>query len=279
MRVLFLIPGGESAQLDALPAAAAVARQLNAQVQVACPSGVISVWKLLPEVEKAIPFSFEATASLADWANLLGTVREPDFQACINLATGWPTNLMLSLSHIPNRVASSGFACTSLIEANEGLWPPQALGAYLLPLGIQLDASLFRLRLPRAALDAADRSLPPGEGPLLVMARSTGSCGWPAALYEGLLGRLRHKLPNLRVHEVRDHGGPINRAAMIAGADLVLSESPSATDLALYNGVPLVALGAGATAMPRREDVHALGLHQDPAGVGVEEVLQALGMG
>ena len=36
MRVLFLVPGGLSAQLEVLPAAAKVAEALKAQVQVAC---------------------------------------------------------------------------------------------------------------------------------------------------------------------------------------------------------------------------------------------------
>ena len=40
----------------------------------------------LPCLDKLLPFSFEANPTLADWANLLGCVREPDFQICINFA-------------------------------------------------------------------------------------------------------------------------------------------------------------------------------------------------
>ncbi len=75
MRALFLIPGDSVSQLQALPAVAATAEQLGAQVQVACRPAAAGVWKLLPAVEKTLPISFEQ-ASLADWANLLGLVRE-----------------------------------------------------------------------------------------------------------------------------------------------------------------------------------------------------------
>jgi len=88
MRVLFLVPGGVEAQLHCLPAAAQVAEGLGAQLQVACAPTAASAWSLLPAVAKLIPFDFNSNPTLADWANLLGNVREPDFQACINLASG-----------------------------------------------------------------------------------------------------------------------------------------------------------------------------------------------
>ena len=130
MRALFLVPGDATRQLQALPAVAAVADQLGFSLQVACPASGAPVWKLLPAVEKLIPFSFD-DATLADWANLLGCVREPDFQACINLAAGRQVDLMLSMSHIPARIAASGFSATTRVAAPAGGWPAQALAAYL----------------------------------------------------------------------------------------------------------------------------------------------------
>ena len=101
MRVLALSPGSLQQQLERLPALAATAEQLQASLQVACDPSHLGLWKLLPAVEKVIPFPFNSAPTLADWANLLGLVREPDFQACLNFATGRQVNLMLSMSHIP----------------------------------------------------------------------------------------------------------------------------------------------------------------------------------
>ena len=153
MRVLFLLPGGISAQLAAIPAAARLAEALNAQVQVACSPAAAPAWKLLPAVEKIIPFDFDGDASLADWANLLGNVREPDFQACINLASGRQVDLMLSMSHIPNRVAANGFSATSTVSAPGG-WAAQAMEAYLLRAQGQDDAKRRAQRCITAAQEA-----------------------------------------------------------------------------------------------------------------------------
>jgi ADP-heptose:LPS heptosyltransferase len=278
MRVLFLVPGDLSAQLQALPAASRLAEALEAQVQVACAPAAAPAWRLLPAVEKLIPFDFDSKPSLADWANLLGNVREPDFQACINLARGRQVDLMLSMSHIPNRVASEGFSATSTVSAPGGGWPAQALAAYLRPLGVELDASAFRLRLPAAALDKAAAALPSGQGPALLLASSGAAGDWPASQWQALPERLRAKLPDVRVVQAQRGPNLIERAAQLASCDVVLSSDPVTTELALLNGSPLVALDRSPAALPRRQGVQSPG---DPAGLAQLDggaVLQALGL-
>jgi hypothetical protein len=178
MRVLFLVPGGVSDQLQAIPAGAQVAQELKAQIQVACSPAAAAAWSLLPAVEKVIPFAFDDGPSLADWANLLGNVREPDFQACVNLASGRQVDLMLSMSHIPTRVAASGFSATATVTPGTG-WGAQALAPYLRQLGINLDASQFRLSLPKGALEQAAAAMPSGQGPALLLSPSGVRQDWP----------------------------------------------------------------------------------------------------
>ena len=282
MRVLFLIPGGIASQLQALPAVATVAASLKAQIQVACAPEAAASWKLLPAVEKVLPFNFQEGSSLADWANLLGNVREPDFQVCLNLASGRQVDLMLSMSHIPTRVATGGFSATERISLDAGPWPQQALVAYLRPLGIGLDANSFRLSLPKAALDKAGAALPPGQGPVLLLAPAGSpapdSADWPAVQWQGLQERVRQKLPDLRV--VTPLGGTslVERAAQLASCDVVLSSDPIASELAMLTGTPLVALGRDPASLPQRAGVQGLG-GPDLGQLGLEPVLQALGLG
>ena len=277
MRVLFLLPGGISAQLAAIPAAARLAEALNAQVQVACSPAAAPAWKLLPAVEKVIPFDFDGDASLADWANLLGNVREPDFQACINLASGRQVDLMLSMSHIPNRVAAGGFSATSTVSAPGG-WPAQAMATYLQPLGISLDAGSFRLSLPRPALDKAAAALPAGQGPALLLAPSGTASDWPAAQWQALPALVRTKLPDVRIVPALEGGTLIERAAQLASCDVVLSSDPVVSELALLNGSPLVALGRDPGTLPQRQGVQAVGQAGQLQGLTPEAVLQALGL-
>jgi ADP-heptose:LPS heptosyltransferase len=277
MRALFLSPGTAARQLQIFPAVAALAEQLKAQVQVCCSPQVGGWWSLLPAVEKVIPFPF-SSASLADWTNLLGSVREPDFQVVINLARGTQLDLMLSMSHIPRRVALAGFSATDIVTLDPG-WPAQAMEAFLRPIGVKLDADGFRLALPPADLEAAARLLPSGSGPLLLLARSGAADDWPATQWSELPARIRTRLPDLRVMETSasaQAGRPRQLAAGLAGADVVLASDPVSVELALLFGLPLVALGPSSP-LPDRQGVRGVGSPGGMSAVGSEAVLAALG--
>lgn len=278
MRVLFLVPGGVDAQLHTLPAAARLAEALGAQIQVACAPSAAAAWSLLPAVEKLIPFDFDGAPTLADWANLLGNVREPDFQACINLASGRQVDLMLSMSHIPNRVASAGFSATSTVSPGSG-WPAQAIAAFLKPLGVSLDAASFRLSLPKASLEQAAAQLPSGQGPALLLAPSGAAGDWPASNWDQLPELVRSKLPDLRVVRAERNAKLPQRAAQVASCDVVLSSDPITTELALLAGMPVVALGRSAADLPNRDGVKGVGASGQLQQLQAAEVLQALGLG
>ena len=280
MRALFLIPGDGASQLQALPAVAATAEQLHFQIQVACHPSLMALWKLLPAVEKVLHFNF-GDATLADWANLLGCVREPDFQACINLASGRQVDLMLSMSHIPNRMAAGGFSATETVQVPQGLWPAQALQAYLRPIGVRLDAAAFRLSLSKGALDEAGAALPAGNGPMLLLAPSSSPDDWPAAAWQELPGRIAATLPGLRSLQVPPASSaqlPV-RAALVAASDVVLASDPVTIELALLSGTPVVAMGRSSDSLPVRSGVQGLGSPGHLRDLPSNDVLRALGLG
>jgi ADP-heptose:LPS heptosyltransferase len=278
MRALFLIPGDAVRQLQAMPAVAAVAQELSAQVQVVCAPALAPCWSLLGAVEKVIPFDF-AAANLADWANLLGSVREPDFQLSINLAEGRQVDLMLSMSHIPTRVAAAGFSATETVTPAATGWPAQALEAYLRPIGVPLSAADFRLTLPRSAVDQAAAKLPAGDGPLLLLAPSGAAGDWPAQQWQQLPGAISQRLPNLRAQVLHSAAAPAvrERAAQLAAADVVLASDPLSIELALLLGLPLVALGRQTGTLPQRQGVQGLADAAALASLDQAQVLTALG--
>ena len=276
MRVLALSPGPVQDQLDRLPALAAVAEELGAMVQVACDPTCRAAWELLPGFEKLIPFSFESNPSLADWTNLLGCVREPDFQACLNFADGQSVNLMLSMSHIPTRVALSGFASTVRITLEQG-WAAQRIAPFVEALGCSLKADDFRLTLPSQALENARAELPSGDGPLLLMAPSGVSNDWPNQRWSTLPETIRSRLKTLRSQSLPPGLKLAQRAAAVACADVVLSSCRLTQLLAVYSNVPLVALGGPAGDLPERAEIRCLGGDGPLEAIGEDEVLTALG--
>ncbi|RZO13716.1 MAG: lipopolysaccharide heptosyltransferase family protein [Synechococcus sp. MED-G135] len=277
MRVLVLSPGTLQQQLERLPALAAAAEQLNATIQVACPLAHRQGWELLPAVEKVIPFGFDDDTNLSDWANLLGTVREPDFQVCFNFASGRQVNLMLGMSHIPTRIALDGFSTTDQIQPGSG-WKAQKTSSFLQPIGLKLDADAFRLSLPAAALDSVRADQPAGDGPLLLLAPGQDNNDWPADRWQRLPGTIRQRLDSLRSQHL-PAGGKLNiRAAQVACSDVVLSSCPVTQLLAVYAGVPLVALGADEADLPIRQGVRCLGgAGSDLRDLSEQDVLSALG--
>ena len=277
MRVLALSPGTLQQQLERLPALASAAEQLNATLQVACPMAHRQAWDLLPSVEKVIPFGFDDGSTLADWANLLGCVREPDFQVCFNFATGRQVNLMLGMSHIPTRIALDGFATTNQVQLDRE-WSGQALAPFLRAIGLTLNADEFRLSLPTKELAAVRAAQPAGDGPLLLMAPNEQSTDWPANQWQQLPTTIRQRLASLRC-ELHPAGGKLMvRAAQVACSDVVLSSCPVTQLLAVYAGVPLVALGASDQDLPQRDGLRCLGGAQaDLQQLSQQDVLAALG--
>jgi ADP-heptose:LPS heptosyltransferase len=278
MRALFLLPGDASRQLQAFPAVAAVAEQLRAEVQVVCPAGATGLWALHPGVGRTIPFAF-AGATLADWANLLGTVREPDFQLCINRASGRQVDLMLAMSHIPTRLACGGFSATERVSPASGGWPNQNdWQAFLQPIGVTLNAEAFRLPLAKADLQAAQAELPTGDGPLLLLAPQGGGGDWPSTHWQQLPEQIRQRLPGLRtLNGGAGSGSPRQQAARLASADVVLSSDPITTELALLLGLPLVALGRDPASLPTRQGLQGLGQASQLQALEPAAVLAALG--
>ena len=279
MRLLALSPGSLQQQLERLPAIATAAEQLKATVQVACPMAHRQAWELLPAVEKVIPFNFDEGSTLADWANLLGCVREPDFQVCFNFASGRQVNLMLGMSHIPTRIALDGFSTTEQVQQGSG-WKAQQLSGFLQAIGLHLDAERFRLSLPAQTLDTVRAEQPGGDGPLLLMAPGGQANDWPESHWRTLPDTIRQRIPSLRSQQLASGGKLRTRAAQVACSDVVLSSCPVTQLLAVFAGVPLVALGADGADLPQREGLRCLGDRgMDLSQLTEQQVLNALGFG
>jgi hypothetical protein len=134
-------------------------------------------------------------------------------------------DLMLSMSHIPTRLASGGFSATETVALPTGLWPAQALASLLRPIGVSLDATAFRLPLAPALLEEGLAALPAGDGPMLLLAPAGGPADWPAQRWQGLPDRIRTSLPALRsvVAPPLTPATAAKRAGLVAAADVVLA--------------------------------------------------------
>ena len=276
MRVLALSPGPLKDQLVRMPALASLCRTLGASLQVACDPTCRAAWMLVPAMDKLIPIDFENDPALSDWANLLGSIREPDFQICLNFVEGRQVNLMLSMSRIMTRIGRTGFSCTELVDDGPG-WSAQRLAPWLKPLGVSLDADAFRLTIPQATLDQIRSDHPKGDGPLLLMAPRGGDTDWPEVHWNTLPAAIQTRLANLRCDSLSADVSLNRKAAAVACADVVLTSCPITQLLTVFSGTPLVALGAEPGLLPERSDLRCLGTASELRSLQEDEVLKALG--
>jgi hypothetical protein len=65
---------------------------------------------------------------------------------------------------------------------------------------------------------------------------------------------------------------------VVAASDVVLSSDPLTTELALLCGTPVVALGRSPASLPERAGVRGIGATDNLPTLGVDTVLQALGL-
>jgi hypothetical protein len=145
---------------------------------------------------------------------------------------------------------------------------------------VELQADAFRLPLPAAALAEATAAQPAGDGPMLLLAPGGGPSDWPGTCWQELPERIRVSLPGLRssVAAAAGAGQAAQRAAVVAACDVVLSSDPLTTELALLCGTPVVALGRSPVSLPERAGVRGIGATDNLPTLGVDAVLQALGL-
>lgn len=105
MRVLALVPGGISEQLLFFATLEHLNRALpQAEISVVTEPSAAAAYRVSKVVKTTIPYAFAKDNSPADWANLLGIMRDREFEIVITATESWPTALLLWLSGIPTRI-------------------------------------------------------------------------------------------------------------------------------------------------------------------------------
>lgn len=108
MHVLALVPGGISDQLQFFPTLAIIQEIYpNAEISVVVEPNSKSAYRVSKAVSEVIPFNYRGQNSPADWANLLGIIRDREFELVLSASGRWEEGVLLWLSGIPTRVGYS----------------------------------------------------------------------------------------------------------------------------------------------------------------------------
>ncbi|MCL2924350.1 MAG: glycosyltransferase family 9 protein [Trichodesmium sp. MAG_R04] len=111
MRILALVPGGIGDQILFFPTLDDLKQSYpESEIDVIVEPRSKSAYQVCKSVRDVLSYDFKDANSLADWGNLLGIMRDREYEAVISLGQRWTVSLLLWLTGIPKRIgyASNG---------------------------------------------------------------------------------------------------------------------------------------------------------------------------
>jgi ADP-heptose:LPS heptosyltransferase len=302
MRVVALIPGGVDEQILFFPTLDGLKQKYpDAEIDVVVEPRAKSAYRISKSVNDVITFDYKDRSSPADWANLLGVIRDRYYDAALSLRQSWGTGLLLWLTGVPNRIGYDSSAGKYFLTYT--IPDPTASEQYkaqtdfnlLQGVGIKADCPALSIKVPKGDIDWADaernRLGIKGAGYVLLypgkVLLAGGEANYPIANWLTIIQDFQQKQPDLPLVLLNHSGdsewvntltqavstlkvtkpGDIGKlAAMVAGANLVICPNSVPMQLAIALQVYTLALfGSSSSAqfLPQSDKFLAL---QSPTG-------------
>lgn len=161
MRVVALVPGGIAEQILFFPTLDDLKQSYpEAEIDVVVEPRAKAAYRVSKSVNDVLIFDFKDRNSPADWANLLGVLRDRDYEAVLSLSRGGGVGLLLWLSGIPTRVGYGNGEKTMFLTNSVPLKADQYAAHMYHDLLQGLDFSTpcpeLAIRIPKADQDWAD---------------------------------------------------------------------------------------------------------------------------
>ncbi|MFO7030943.1 glycosyltransferase [Limnospira fusiformis CCALA 023] len=279
MKILALVPGGIGDQILFFPTLDDLKQAYpHAQISVVTEPRAQTAYRVCKSVSKVIPYDFKGRNSLADWGNLIGIVRDREYDVVISLGQRWTVGLLLWLTGIPNRVGYAGSSgeifLTDAAPLKTEQYAAQMYHDLLQGLDIITPFSGLQINVPKSDLAWADReqeSLGVKESGYILIHGGSSQMAinkgidkiYPVESWQKIIEDIQQRQPNLPVVLVK---GPEDQAlitqitqrcpqvkltqpedigklaAMIAAANLMVCTDSAPMHLAIAVGTYTIAL-------------------------------------
>jgi ADP-heptose:LPS heptosyltransferase len=278
MRVLTLVPGGISDQLLFFPTLETLSQTYpQATIDVLVEPRAKAAYRVCPQVNEVLLFDYRDQYGLAEYLNLLGVIRDREYEIAISLTNRPAINVLLWLNGIPKRV---GYKIDGAWLLSEQV--PLKTDGYLadnyhdLVQGLKIQASCppLKVTLNRDDIDWAEMEqkrlnikdsgyiILYGGGSDLNIAQGLETI-YPLESWQQIIQGIRAKQPDLPIVAIEgdrdeawvlalkalDNNLKVSRtadigkmAAMIAGANLLLSTESVPLQLAVAVGTYTISL-------------------------------------
>lgn len=154
MKILALVPGGIGDQLLFFPTLDDLKRNYpDAEIDVIVEPRSVGAYRICQLVTEVIKFDYKSRNGLADFGNLLGVMRDREYDIVLSLGRRWAIGLLLWMSGIPNRVgyaanAGRGFF-TDTVPLNQDQYAAAMYHDLLQGLGINTPCPPIIANIPK----------------------------------------------------------------------------------------------------------------------------------
>ncbi|MEH1970208.1 glycosyltransferase family 9 protein [Nostoc sp.] len=161
MRVVALVPGGIGDQILFFPTLDDLKRNYpNAQIDVVVEPRSKAAYRVSKSVHEVLTFDFQDRNSLADWGNLVGTIRDREYDIAIAVKQNWLVGLLVWLTGITIRIGYQGKGSVFLTHAVPFKPSQYAAAVYhdlLQPLGINSPVPELAVNVPKPDIEWAQK--------------------------------------------------------------------------------------------------------------------------
>lgn len=264
MRIVALVPGGIGDQILFFPTLDDIRRYYpNSQIDVVVEPHSKAAYRVSKSVNDLLAFDFKDRNSLADWANLVGVIREREYDIAITVGQSWLYSLLLWLSGVPTRIGYQGKGVAFLTKAVPIKTQQYAATMYhdlLQGLGINSPCPELAINVPKSDLDWANKEqqrLGILDGYILIHSGKSESAlnglnNYPVENWQLIIQNFHHKQPDIPIVVISEpdddsvvrtlkqstpeikvtYPNDIGKlAAMIAGANLLLCTDSASMQL------------------------------------------------
>lgn len=265
MQVVALVPGGISEQILFFPTLDDFQRHYpDANIDVVVEPRSKNAYRVCKSVQNVISFDFKNRNSLADWGDLVGKIRDREYDVAISLDQSWFMGLLLWVTGVSPRIGYSGpgkIFLTNPVPLKTEQYTAAMYHDLLQGLGINSPCPELAINVPKLDIDWAEseqKRLGIHEsGYVLIHAGSSAAGakeidkGYPVENWQQIIQDFLARQPDLPVVVIQEPDdeqlqllqrlnikvtspADIGKlAAMIAGANLMLCTDSVAMHLAV----------------------------------------------
>ena len=159
MRILALIPGGISDQLLFFPTLQTLQEKYtDATIDVIVEPRSKTAYRVCKYVQEVLIFDFQDRNGLADYLNLLGIIRDREYEVVITLEKNWAVSFVLWLNGIPTRIGyqqNNSLLINNLVNCKQEQYKASMYHDLLGALNINAPCPELAINVPKEDIDWA----------------------------------------------------------------------------------------------------------------------------